>query len=73
MACTGRKGSCSIEVRRREPAADGSHGVALSAQVKIHVKDVARTGHMKDAFPLQEADQGDLLVSLSWTPVERDE
>jgi hypothetical protein len=46
---------------------------ALTAQVRIHVKDVARSGHMKDSFPLQEADQGDLHMTLSWTPVERDE
>ena len=42
-------------------------------QVRIHVKDVAKTGRIKDAFPLQEADQGDVHMLLTWTPVEKDE
>lgn len=42
-------------------------------KVRIHVKDVAKAGRIKDAFPLQDADQGDMHVLLQWTSVERDD
>jgi Ca2+-dependent lipid-binding protein len=42
-------------------------------KVRIPVKDVAKTGRIKDAFPLQEADQGDMHLLLTWMPVERDD
>jgi hypothetical protein len=42
-------------------------------KVRIHVKDVARAGRLKDSFPLADADQGDMHVLLSWTTVERDD
>jgi Ca2+-dependent lipid-binding protein len=42
-------------------------------KVVIHVRDVARAGRLKDSFPLQDADQGDMHVLLSWTTVERDD
>ena len=42
-------------------------------KVRIHVRDVAKAGRVKDSFPLQDADQGDLHMMASWTPVERDD
>lgn len=42
-------------------------------KIRIPVKDVAKTGRVKDAFPLQEADQGDMHLLLTWMPVERDD
>ena len=42
-------------------------------KVRIPVKDVAKTGRLKDAYPLLEADQGDMHLTLSWQPVERDD
>jgi hypothetical protein len=41
--------------------------------VRIHVRDVALSGRIKDSFPLQDADQGDMQILLTWTPVERDD
>lgn len=42
-------------------------------KVRIHVKDVAKAGRIKDAYPLQDADQGDMHVLLQWTGVEKDD
>jgi hypothetical protein len=42
-------------------------------KVRIPVKDIVKTGRLKDAFPLQEAEQGDMHLCLTWQSVERDE
>ena len=41
-------------------------------KVRIPIKDVVKAGRVKDAFPLQEAEQGDIHLTLEWTSVERD-
>lgn len=45
----------------------------MLGKVRIPVKDVVKPGRLKDAFPLQEAEQGDMHLTLSWQAVERDE
>lgn len=46
---------------------------AMLGKVRIPVKDVVKPGRLKDAFPLQEAEQGDMHLCLTWQGVERDD
>lgn len=41
-------------------------------KVRISVKDVVRSGRIKDVFALKEAESGDIHMTLEWQPVERD-
>lgn len=45
----------------------------MLGKVRIPVKDVVKAGRLKDAFPLQEAEQGDMHLCLTWQGVERDD
>lgn len=45
----------------------------LLGKVRVAVKDVVKPGRLKDAFPLQEAEQGDMHLTLTWQGVERDD
>lgn len=51
----------------------GQKSDPVLGKVRIAVKDIVKTQRLKDAFPLQEAEQGDVHMSLDWTPVEREE
>lgn len=45
----------------------------MLGKVRIPVKDVVKPGRLKDAFPLQEAEQGEMHLTLTWQGVERDD
>lgn len=38
--------------------------------MRIPVKDVVRNGRIKDKWPLQEVQQGEIMLMLTWTPCE---
>lgn len=38
--------------------------------VEIPVRDVVRNGRLKDVWPLQEVQQGEIALTLTWTAVE---
>lgn len=39
-------------------------------KVRIPVKDVVRNGRLKDKWPLQEVQQGEVVLMLTWTQCE---
>lgn len=39
-------------------------------KVQISVRDVVRNGRLKDVWALQEVQQGEIALTLTWTPVE---
>lgn len=43
---------------------------AVIGKVRIPVKDVVRNGRLKDKWPLQEVQQGEVVLMLTWTPCE---
>lgn len=51
----------------------GTKSDELMGKVRIHVRDVAKAGRVKDQFPLADADQGDMHLQLTWTGVEKDD